>query len=176
VIPNGRRTPSPAPKRPFVVAAGRAWDEAKNIAAVERAAARISWPVRIAGDGSEAGRIEQSELERWFSQAAIFVSPALYEPFGLTALEAAGAGCALVLGDIDSLREVWQDAALYVDPRDDDELVAALQRLIDDDATRECLATAARRRAQCFSPERMATNYCALYARLASQVAQAEPA
>jgi glycosyltransferase involved in cell wall biosynthesis len=176
VIPNGRRTPSPGAKRPLVVAAGRMWDEAKNIAAVERAARRISWPVRIAGEGTNAGRIEQSDLDRWLSQASIFVSPALYEPFGLTALEAAGAGCALVLGDLDSLREVWEDAALYVDPRDDDELAGAVQRLIDDDATRERLATAARRRAQRFSPERMANDFCALYARLALQVAQPEPA
>ena len=36
------------------------------------------------------------------SRAAIFFSPALYEPFGLGVLEAAARGCALVLADIPS--------------------------------------------------------------------------
>ena len=45
-------------------------------------------------------------------EAAIFARPARYEPFGLAILEAAQAGCALVLGDIPSLRELWADAAL----------------------------------------------------------------
>jgi glycogen(starch) synthase len=44
--------------------------------------------------------------------------PARYEPFGLSVLEAALSGCALVLGDIASLREVWGGAACYVRPGD----------------------------------------------------------
>ena len=39
---------------------------------------------------------------------------ALYEPFGLAVLEAAQAGCALVLSDIPTFRELWDGAALFV--------------------------------------------------------------
>ena len=56
--------------------------------------------------------------------------PARYEPFGLSALEAALSGCALVLGDIPSLREVWGDAACFVSPSGNGELAAVLRDLI----------------------------------------------
>ena len=44
----------------------------------------------------------------------IFVSVSRYEPFGLAVLEAAHAGCALVLSDIPTFRELWQGAASFV--------------------------------------------------------------
>ena len=46
------------------------------------------------------GVLAPAELRRKLERAAIFAAPALYEPFGLGILEAAAAGCALVLGDI----------------------------------------------------------------------------
>ena len=58
----------------------------------------------------------------------IFAAPALYEPFGLTVLEAAAAGCALVLGDIASLRENWEGAAIFLPPADASAWQAALTR------------------------------------------------
>ena len=63
--------------------------------------------------------------------SAIYALPARYEPFGLSALEAGLCGCALVLGDIPSLREVWGDAAVFVDPHDAQALAKALNCLID---------------------------------------------
>ena len=74
------------------------------------------------------GHLPQSKLQAWFERAAIFAAPARYEPFGLSILEAALAGCALVLGDIPSLRENWNDAALFVPPEDSRTLEAALEK------------------------------------------------
>lgn len=49
-----------------------------------------------------------------FSPAlTIYVHPALCEPFGLAVVEAAQAGCALVLSEIAPLRENWEGAALF---------------------------------------------------------------
>ena len=76
--------------------------------------------------------------------------------FGLSALEAALSGCALVLGDIPSLREVWGDAALFVAPDDTDALAQALQGLIDRPAYRRELADRATKRAGLYTPRRMA--------------------
>ena len=61
-------------------------------------------------------------------QAAIFVAPALYEPFGLGVLEARARGCALVLVHIPTFRELWDGAALFADPRDDEALAQAHRR------------------------------------------------
>jgi glycosyltransferase involved in cell wall biosynthesis len=111
-------------------------------------------------------------------RAALYALPARYEPFGLSVLEAALAGCALVLGDIPSLREVWGDAALFVAPEDRDGLAGALEWLMSRPAERERLAARARERALTFSPRRMARAYLHLYATLAHPPAleQAGPA
>ena len=79
--------------------------------------------------------------------AAIYVAPALYEPFGLTVLEAALSGCSLVLSDIPSFRENWDGAALLISTEDPDQWCAVLNRLSEDRELRNNLArqsTAAR--------------------------------
>jgi glycogen synthase len=180
-IPNGRRAEGlrRTAKGSFVLYAGRLWDEAKNVSILERAAARIDWPVYLAGearnpDGGEIffrraeslGRLSSVQLGDWLSRASIFALPALYEPFGLSALEAAQAGCALVLGDIPSLREVWGEAALFVPPEDEDAVAAALNLLIRRPAIRREFAVRARERAARYTPEQMAATYLEAYAEL----------
>jgi glycosyltransferase involved in cell wall biosynthesis len=169
VIPNGRSDPrlAPGPKASYVFGVGRVWDDAKNLLALERIASRLEWDVLVAGEGGALGRVDDSTLHRLYARAAIFAEPARYEPFGLAALEAGLAGCALVLGGIDSLREVWGDAAVYVDPFDDDALAATLERLIGDELLRRRLADAARRRASRYPRAGMAAAYADLYERLA---------
>jgi glycogen synthase len=91
--------------------------------------------------------------------------PARYEPFGLSALEAALSGCALVLGDIPSLREIWGDAAIFVSPDDATGFARALNNLIADPESRETLSGRARARALQFSPQRMGEEYLDAYRR-----------
>ena len=182
VIPNGRRASGwIAVKEPFVFSAGRLWDEAKNVAALDRVATGLPWPVVVAGGlGSSErpanvralGHVERAGTDAWLARAPIFALPARYEPFGLAPLEAALAGAALVLGDIGSLREVWGDAAVYVDPDDDDALAAALALLIEERALREDLAARALARARTYTPERMASAYADAYERLTVEFAE----
>ena len=74
----------------------------------------------------------------------------------LFVLEAALCGCALVLGDIRSLREVWGPAASYVDPDDAETLAGTLNALLDDPARRHAAALAAVERASRYTPTAMA--------------------
>jgi glycogen synthase len=176
VIENGRSGFSgPAvAKQPFILSAGRLWDEAKNVARLAEVAPSLSWPVRVAGDPgpvawpavTRLGRLDGPALQAQYAAAALYALPARYEPFGLSALEAALAGCALVLGDIASLRELWRDAAAFVPPDDPGALRAAIQRLIDEPWRRALLAARARRRARRYSAARMAHRYLDLYGRL----------
>jgi glycogen(starch) synthase len=99
----------------------------------------------------------------------VFAHPARYEPFGLVALEAALAGCALALGDIPTLRELWDGAALFVTPGDPDSLAQAIDRLIADSRLRRQLAAAALARAAAYDADAMARDYLDLYAHVADR-------
>ena len=70
---------------------------------------------------------------------------------------------ALVLGDIASLRETWDEAAIFVPPDDSTALENALNSLIENSPRREYFGRRARARALEFSPHRMATEYMAAY-------------
>jgi glycosyltransferase involved in cell wall biosynthesis len=94
--------------------------------------------------------------------------PARYEPFGLSILEAGLSECALVLGDIPSLREGWEGAAVFVAPEDREGLRAAIGRLIDHPAQRAELGRRARERGREFTAARMVDGYRRLYEGLLS--------
>jgi len=182
VIPNGRASQglTPEPKGTIIFAAGRLWDEAKNLMALEQIAEGVSWPIYIAGDIQHPsrtepvetkhcrllGRLSTEDVASWLRRAGIYAFPAKYEPFGLSVLEAALAGCALVLSDLPSLRERWDGAAVFVEPDEHPVLQLAVESLIADSGLRHTLAMRARRRALDFTPERMARGYLALYGEL----------
>jgi glycosyltransferase involved in cell wall biosynthesis len=171
VIPNGRNVTGIEPatlRQRVVVTAGRLWDEAKNAALVARAAPAIRGRVVLIGPGElpgvqTLGALPQTAVLRRLSRAAVYAEPARYEPFGLAALEAALCGCALILGDIPSLREVWSDAAVYVDPDDAQQLAAVANHLLADPAQ---WAARARQRAQRYAPEATADAYYDAYRSL----------
>jgi glycosyltransferase involved in cell wall biosynthesis len=185
VIPNGRQADdvSPAVKEPMVFAAGRLWDPAKNLLALEEAARGLPWPVFVAGEPQHPvgdkrviaehvellGRLPANEVAAWLRRASIYAFPARYEPFGLSVLEAAQAGCALILGDLPTLRELWDGAAIFVSPDQPCTLRLALERLIEDAPLRQALAMRARRRALSFTPQRMAQAYLRVYTDLLAE-------
>jgi glycosyltransferase involved in cell wall biosynthesis len=177
VIHNGRDAAAFAPGRKgsFVLTAGRLWDDAKNVALLAAAAAQIPWPVFVAGDGAPAaggvrplGFLSSAALVRWMGAASIYALPARYEPFGLSVVEAASAGCALVLGDIASLRELWEGAATFVDPEDAPGLAGVVRRLIADPAALQQMRRQAQRRARRYGADAMVDRYRAAYAQLAA--------
>ncbi|MGE0870183.1 MAG: glycosyltransferase family 4 protein [Kofleriaceae bacterium] len=182
VIPNGCASAAwrPGTKEPFILAAGRLWDEAKGLPELDACASRVAWPIHVAGPtlgpagigGVEArgvrllGELRRDALADWMARASIYALPARYEPFGLSIVEAALSGAALVLGRIATLEETWGDAALYVPPGDPDALALALDGLGRDERHRRSLAAAARSRALALTPERMAGAYRAVYGQL----------
>lgn len=187
IIPNGVDVSPFAqpPKRPVIMAAGRIWDAAKNLAMLDDTAPTLPWPIEIAGEtahpenGSAGlrharplGVLSPAEMRKQLGEAAIFAAPARYEPFGLGILEAAAAGCALVLGDIASLRENWDGAAIFLPPDDRGKWQRALARLIGDRNERQRLAAAARARAERLTLARTAARYRALYWELAGASAE----
>jgi glycogen synthase len=184
VIPNGLSAPAPVQteKDPLILSAGRLWDAGKNIGALVEIATDLSWKMVIAGDAGDGGspqapeveftgHLDAARLQAHYARAAIFALPAYYEPFGLAALEAGAHGCALVLGDIPSLREVWGDAALYVEPNNRLELQTTLQTLIERPEIRRRYARRAVVRARRYDLETMTGAYQQTYGELINPAA-----
>jgi glycosyltransferase involved in cell wall biosynthesis len=185
VIFNGRDATHLAPgaQEEFVFAAGRAWDAAKNLMALDNVAKGLAWPVYVAGEQQpphgEAsvqashmkmlGCLGAQDVAQWLARASIYAFPARYEPFGLSVLEAALSGCALVLSDVPSLREQWNGKAVFVQVDDPSTLRLAIEALIYDPDLRYTLAMRARRHALSLTPRRMALAYKRVYSQLLSR-------
>jgi glycosyltransferase involved in cell wall biosynthesis len=103
--------------------------------------------VAAAGLGAHvrlSGFVEDEALADRYAaaDAAVFLSE--YEGFGLPALEAAARGVPLVVSRAPALGEIFREAALVVDPRDEDAIAKALDRALTDGATRSALVDAGR--------------------------------
>ena len=162
-----------------VFTAGRLWDEGKGMAVLNAAAGRTGTLVVAAGplsgphgqsirlDNIRAlGRVDEAEIGRRLHARPVFVSPSLYEPFGLAVLEAAQSGCPLVLSDIPSFRELWDGAAVFTPPGDDAALAEALDGLMLDPELRWRLGAAGAERAGRYTVEATVDRMLAIYAEV----------
>lgn len=181
VVPNATTATrvTTEPRQPYAYAAARWWDEGKNAGTLDAAAALFEHPVLAAGstagpDGQQmafrhardVGQLEQAEIRDLAASAELFISPSIYEPFGLAALEAARHGAGLVLSDIPTYREIWEGAALFADPHDPAGFAAALDRLTKDAILRGSLRKVAAHRASAFSVPAQARRMRDLYLSL----------
>lgn len=178
-VHNGR-TPAPvAPVRPRHIAftAGRLWDEVKRTPLLDAAAARLAAPLYAAGPtraphGASVpvehlhllGELTADSMAAMLATQPVFVSAACFEPFGLAVLEAAQAGCALVLSDIGTFRELWDGAAVFVSGDDPAAWSDAIAALLADDAARAAFGAAAADRGAQYTLAATATAMLSLYA------------
>ncbi len=174
----GPRSSAQAPAD-FAFTAGRLWDEGKDFATLDAAAGALRIPLLAAGplrgpNGARVdcrhafalGSLDQARVRETLRRRPVFVSAAVYETFGLAVLEAAQAGCALVLADIPTYRELWEDAAIFVPARDPEAFAEAIDRVIADAELREAAANAAYVRSQLYTVEAMAAGIAGIYAEL----------
>jgi glycosyltransferase involved in cell wall biosynthesis len=185
VIHNGRSAPDrthAATRDIPALTAGRLWDQGKNLVALDRAAEHLPFTICAAGplQGPNGAEVQLDRLE-WLgvlapaalrdvmARSSVFVSAALYEPFGLAVLEAAQAGCALVLSDIPTFRELWDEAAVFVPPSNAPALADALNEIIADAALRARLAAAATRRTARYTIDQSADALAALMRTLVAE-------
>lgn len=163
-----------------VVTAGRLWDDGKNVALLDAAAAGLRAPLyaigpthgpsgehRLLQHAKGLGPLPSDELRVRLAESTIFASAALYEPFGLTVLEAAQAGCALVLSDIPTFRELWEGAAVFLPPNNADAWTLGLQALLADPDRTRALGAKARARAGRYTREAMTQGILAVYGEAA---------
>ena len=115
---------------------------------------RFETDLRAAADAL-SGRMHllgvRHDVDRLLGELALLAHPARQEPLGRVLLESAAAGVAVVASDVGGTREIFppqRNAAILVPPDDIRALADAIEQLIEDEPMRNCIATAARHRAE----------------------------
>jgi glycosyltransferase involved in cell wall biosynthesis len=115
------------------------------------------------------GRVDAHDLKHLYNAAQCLVHPAFYEGFGLPPLEAMACGTPVVVSNVSSLPEVVGDAALLVNPNQDEEITVALWRLLTDLQLRDELRGKGLQRAASFSWARAAEETMSAYRKASAR-------
>jgi len=112
------------------------------------------------------GKTTEQELRQLYQQAMAFVTPSLYEGFGLPPLEALAHGTAVISSNAASLPEVLGDAALFFNPRMPEELAQVFSK-ITEPSIRETLQHKGAEQLKKYSWKKMAQETLAVYEKSA---------
>lgn len=172
--------------RPYILSVGTLQPR-KNYVRLIRAFARLNTPFALLIAGGRGwlydeiyieaekhsdrvrivGFIEETDLPALYRRAALFVFPSCYEGFGLPVLEAMACGVPVVCSNSSSLPEVAGHAALLVDPYDEDGLMEAMQRALEDEELRRRMIARGLEQAARFTWERAARQLLAVFKAVA---------
>ena len=100
------------------------------------------------------GRVDEAQRSWLLRSATALAYPSLFEGFGLPPLEAMSVGTPVLTSAVAAIPEVCGDAALLVDPRDEESLRIGLERIVSDDTLRSTLRARGAERAASFSVQR----------------------
>jgi glycosyltransferase involved in cell wall biosynthesis len=149
-----RQQPSPQ----LVLVGGRGWRDS--------ALRQVLAPLAAAGTVVVMDYCDQDDLWRQYSLARALLLPSLHEGFGFPILEAMAAGTPVLTSDCGAMAEVAGDAALLVDPLDQEGLIAGLERLADDPGLRRELVARGRTNLARWTWEPSAQAACEAYQRI----------
>ena len=187
--------------KPYFLFSGR-WEPRKNVVRVIRAFARFKQEtkseIQLVFSGkktwsaSEAdaeidnndlrseiidlGRSPNHELPQLYSGATALVYPSLWEGFGLPIVEGMASGTPVITSNNSSMAEIGADAALLVNPLDENEIAEAMHRISSDPALQAEMVDKGLRRAQLFTWRDTARKTLEIYQQLATDFKQVRTA
>ena len=66
--------------------------------------------------GEKVERTKSIQVLQWNKHCKAFLFPTFYEGFGIPPLEAMSVGAKIVVSDTSCMREIYENAAYYIDP------------------------------------------------------------
>jgi len=115
------------------------------------------------------GYVPNIEMPEIINQCKVFLYPSLRESFGIPILEGMACGVPVITSNTSSMPEIAGDAAHLVDPDKPEEIVAAIERILNDKEYRDSLCQKGIERASQFSWEHMAEKYLELYKEMTNK-------
>jgi glycosyltransferase involved in cell wall biosynthesis len=98
-----------------------------------------------------AGRVSDDELKTLYRHAVALIFPSIYEGFGLPPLEAMANGCVVLASNIEPVREVCAEAAVYFDPFAPEQIASVFRQALSGTLDRARLVRAGRQRASLYT-------------------------
>jgi glycosyltransferase involved in cell wall biosynthesis len=147
-------------QRVTVICAGRLGANGAQLKALVRS-------LRLQDQVYFAGFLPAAELSAMYRQSVGLIFPSLFEGWGMPILEAFSTGLPVACSDVTSLPSLAAGAALLFNPRSEEAIADAIERIWEDDALRQALRRAGHSRAGDFSWDRTARLFRAHYRRVA---------
>jgi glycosyltransferase involved in cell wall biosynthesis len=113
--------------------------------------------------------VTDEDLPAFYQNAKCFVLPSLYEGFGLPVLEAMKFGCPVITSNVSSLPEAGGDAALYVNPKDVNDIKEKMELVIGDEKLRNDLIKKGYEQVKKFSWEKTAKETLDVLTKIANE-------
>jgi len=110
--------------------------------------------------------VTEDELVCLYNYAKVFLYPSFYEGFGLPPLEAMSCGVPVITSNVTSIPEIVGDAAMLVNPYDDEELKDALLVMLSDEKVRSDYIERGFKQVKKFSWRKMAIETLEIYKSL----------
>jgi len=107
--------------------------------------------------------INDKILADLYFNAQCFIFPSLYEGFGIPALEAFSCNCPTILSNVSSLPEVGGDAALYVNPENENDILTQVEKFVNNPNLRNEYKIKGLKQAEKFSWDTMASKTLEIY-------------
>ena len=146
---------------PLVLTGWQGWGDKEWLEKMEKAG--------LTGRIHITGHVPDEDLVAIYNGATALVYPSLYEGFGLPIVEAMACGCPVICSNAASMPEVAGDAALFIDPRNSDELAATIETVVQNDNVREDLVRRGFKQAGKFSWQRTAQETMEVFRMVASK-------
>lgn len=111
------------------------------------------------------GYVDDAKLSELYRNAQFSIYPSLYEGFGLPPLESMTFGCPVIASDIPAIREVNEDALLYIDPLNVGDITEKMNRLLVDENLRHELKEKGLKQVKKYSWDRTAARIVELVSK-----------
>jgi len=144
----------------FILAIGGT-GERKNLKRIKQAAKDYNLVTTF-----EDITVSDEELPVLYSSARCLVYTTLYEGFGLPILESMACGTPVITSDVSSMPEIAGQAALLVNPADEEEIKKSIRRILNDKDLNSELTEKGFRRAKEFTWQKTAAETFQVYKNL----------
>ncbi|KPJ85712.1 hypothetical protein AMJ57_02085 [Parcubacteria bacterium SG8_24] len=151
----------------LVIAGKRGWKAKTVFETIRQANAALGRNKRGEERVRYVGYVSPKEKRVLLHEAKVFIFPSYFEGFGLPVMEALQSGTPVVCSRIPVLEEICGEAAVLVNPYDDEDIAEALLQFYNDDRFAKNMAATGQERGALFSWDRTARETIRVYERAA---------